>query len=78
MSDIREAIATNIRRCMKRRNMTTRELVAAAKVSNSQFFDVLKGDKSTTVDWLSRVAGPLKVPVWKLVRPAVGARAKRK
>lgn len=73
-SPIRQHVATNIKRALDRSGMKTRELIEAAGVSSSQYFDVMNCDKSTTIDWLARIAEPLKMTVWELVKPPRGRR----
>ena len=51
--------------------MALNSLADFATVSRSQLYDVIAGNKGTTIDWLAKVATALDVEPWELLRPRV-------
>ncbi len=66
---LRKILATNVRRELRQKGITTNALADFADVSRSQLYDVLAGRKGATLDWLAKIARVLKVEPWELLAP---------
>ena len=67
-SELREIVAANIRHFASWRGVGLNQLADLAGVSRSQLFNVLACSSAPSVDWLTKIAEPLDLPAWKLLR----------
>lgn len=65
---LRGRLSENIRKKAERAKIGINALGKAAKVSNSQLYDVLAGNKGASVDFISKLAGPLNCEPFQLLR----------
>lgn len=65
---LRKVLASNLRRVAKRKGMSLNALADFAAVSRSQLYDVLAGRKAASTDWLAKIAAPLNVEPWELLK----------
>jgi transcriptional regulator with XRE-family HTH domain len=73
-------LASNIRAAVARKNTTIVALADLAGVSSAHLYDVVRSEKSATVDFLEKVAEALGVEPWQLLRNqdnAVETRARK-
>ena len=54
-------LAHNIRVAASERGLALNQLADFAEVSRSQLYDVLNCKKRATIDWIAKIAKPLKV-----------------
>lgn len=75
--EVRLRLATRIRELCARRHLTVQTLAQRASTSRSYLYAVLNGEKSPTLDWLTRIATALGVDVHELVRPPHNSTVKK-
>lgn len=65
---LRNKLADNIRRHAAHHDFGINELADTAMVSRSQLFDVLSSKKGATVDFVAKIARPLRMEAYKLLQ----------
>lgn len=65
---INAILSTNIRKQVKRNQISLNRLADEAGISRSQLFNVLAEGTSPSIDWLDRLATALDTEVWKLLK----------
>ena len=66
---VRLTLATNIKRALKKRTWSVVVLAKKADVSKSLVYDLINMERAATVDILARLAKPLHMEAWELIRP---------
>lgn len=76
--ETRRCFTENVRRLAKRQGLSINALADQSGVSRAQMFNVLRGNSSPSLDWVSKVAPVLGVFAWELlVAPEVVQEASR-
>lgn len=76
--ETRRCFTENVRRLAKRQGLSINALADQSGVSRAQMFNVLRGNSSPSLDWVSKVAPVLGVFAWELlVAPEVVHEASR-
>jgi len=75
-SDLRRILANNIRAALARKKTPIVALADLAGVSSAHLYDVIRCEKSATVDFVDKVAAALDVEPWQLLRDQSTAEAK--
>lgn len=76
--ETRRCFTQNVRRLAKRQDLSINALADKSGVSRAQMFNVLRGNSSPSLDWVSKVAPVLGVFAWELlVAPEVVQEASR-
>lgn len=65
---LRNRLADNIRRHAAHHDFSIGELADTSMVSRSQLFDVLSSKKGATVDFIAKIARPLRMDAYKLLQ----------
>lgn len=74
----RRCFTANVRRLAKGQGLSINALADRSGVSRAQMFNVLRGNSSPSLDWVSKVAPVLGVFAWELlVSPEVVEKASR-
>lgn len=63
----RRCFTENVRRLAKRQGLSINALADQSGVSRAQMFNVLRGNSSPSLDWISKVAPVLGVFPWELL-----------
>lgn len=63
----RRCFAANVRRLAKGQGLSINALADRSGVSRAQMFNVLRGNSSPSLDWVSKVAPVLGVFAWELL-----------
>jgi transcriptional regulator with XRE-family HTH domain len=74
-SDLRSVFARNVRSSAEARGVSLNSLADFAGVSRAQMYNVLAGNSSPSLDWISKVAIVLECDAWELLVPEEHRRA---
>ncbi len=66
---LRSVFARNVRASAEARGLSLNSLADFAGVSRAQMYNVLAGNSSPSIDWMSKVAAVLELEVWQLLVP---------
>jgi transcriptional regulator with XRE-family HTH domain len=69
--------AKNVRATAEARGLSLNSLADFAGVSRAQMYNVLAGNSSPSLDWISKVAHVLELEAWQLLMPESAASARR-
>lgn len=66
---LRAVFAKNVRATAEERGLSLNSLADFAGVSRAQMYNVLAGNSSPSLDWISKVATVLELEAWQLLVP---------
>jgi transcriptional regulator with XRE-family HTH domain len=72
-SQLREVIATNVRRVRAMRGLSQEDLAHESGINRSYLSDVERAQRNLSIDNLDRLAQALGVEAWTLLRPEQAA-----
>lgn len=75
-SDLRRILTNNIRAALARKKKPIVALADLAGVSSAHLYDVMRCEKSATIDFVEKVAVALDVEPWQLLRDQGTSEAK--
>ena len=73
---LRSVFARNVRATAEARGLSLNGLADFAGVSRAQMYNVLAGNSSPSLDWISKVARVLEMEAWQLLMPESSPRGR--